>query len=234
MRNYLPWALSGVLLGVFFTAACAREKQPVNQPPYGTYPQQYPPQQYPPQQYPPQQPYPTAQQYPPQQYPPASTAAPPANTGIFGIPIPSGLPFPIPSGLPGFPPPAQLRRGTRGPALREQKRGPLLEAAPTSLGRVFARARTCPARSPPRWAPTARREQKRAAAPSARGAWSGPGANRGAGPLRRRWRGGAGRPCGGAAIVRGRFARRDAEGRDALGRALCLNGRGVGGTPFAV
>jgi hypothetical protein len=104
MRTHLSWALSGVLLGAIFTVACAREKQSVNQPPpYGTYPQQYPPQQYPPQQYPPQQ-YPP-QQYPPQQAPPPATATA-TGTGIFGLPIPSGLPFPIPSGLPGFPPPA--------------------------------------------------------------------------------------------------------------------------------
>ena len=105
MRTHLSWALSGVLLGAIMSVACAREKQSVNQPPGGyggNYPQQYPPQQYPPQQYPPQQ-YPP-QQYPPQQ-PPAATT--PANTGLFGLPIPSGLPFPIPSGLPGFPPPSQ-------------------------------------------------------------------------------------------------------------------------------
>lgn len=109
MRMHISWALSGMLLGVVLTAACARDKQAVNQPPgYNNYPpQQYPPQQYPPQQYPPQTQYPP-QQYPPQQYPPATPAATPApggtGTAIFGIPIPSGLPFPIPSGLP-FPAP---------------------------------------------------------------------------------------------------------------------------------
>jgi hypothetical protein len=113
MRTHLSWALSGVLLGAILTAACAREKQPVNQPPtYGN----YPPGQYaPPQQYPPSGQYPTAQQYPPGQPPPGQyppQSAPPATatgtgTGIFGFPIPSGLPFPIPSGLPGFPAPTQ-------------------------------------------------------------------------------------------------------------------------------
>jgi hypothetical protein len=107
MRMHISWALSGMLLGVVLTAACARDRQAVNQPPgYNNYPpQQYPPQQYPPQQYPPQTQYPP-QQSPPQQYPPATPAATPTGTGtgFFGIPIPSGLPFPIPSGLP-FPAP---------------------------------------------------------------------------------------------------------------------------------